>query len=336
MRKRRFTRFAAALLAALALLYCAPAPAEESPLRGFSRDAGYVYAALGAWPQDADGGVRPILWRVLAVEDGRAFLLSEYILFARSLHTSLKEYREVLKGDFAGTELCAYLNGEFAERAFSEAELAALVPFEDFGRVFILSRDEMKNKDYGLGVTNQGTSNLKKIISDPGIRAWGTEWAVRNNGFPPEEYPDPKARVIGRAGAHISQAEMRLFVYSDRDGACSPYWTRTQSTKDARHANCVKGNGSIGHIEVGRDNEGVRPAVYLDLDAAAVRSGSGTMEDPYVLAAAGEETRDAAAGETGENVTEETGDSFDETTGEAAGETTGETAEETTGEGADE
>ena len=113
MRKRRFTRFAAALLAALALLYCAPAPAEESPLRGFSRDAGYVYAVLGAWPQDADGGVRPILWRVLAVEDGRAFLLSEYILESRAVHADKNAYR-----GWESSDLFRWLNGEFLQTAF--------------------------------------------------------------------------------------------------------------------------------------------------------------------------------------------------------------------------
>ncbi len=284
---RNMSRFrrAAALLSALLTLLCASAPAEGSPIRGYDPDAGYVYVTFGSYPQTADGGVRPILWRVLSAEDGRAFLLSEYILFARSLHTSLKEYRDVLRGDFAGTELCAYLNGGFAEQAFTEAELSALQPFGNFGRVFILSRDEMKNRAYGLGVTNQGTTSMKKITEDPGVRAWGTEWAVKNNGFPPDEYPDPKARVVGRAGAKISQGEMRLFVYAARDGSTSPYWSRTQSTKDARHANCVKGNGSIGHIEVGRDNEGVRPAAYLALDAVTVLGGSGTMEDPLALSA---------------------------------------------------
>ena len=275
--------FRAAVLAALALSLALGAGSGEAALRGYSKADGYVYVQLGQYPQTADGGVLPILWRVLSVEDGRAFLLSEYILFARTMHTSLKEYRDVIRGDFAQTELCQYLNTEFTEQAFSEAETDMLVPCENFGKVFLLSRDEMKMKQYGLGVTNPGTTSLKKITSDPGVRAWGTEWAIRNNGFPQDEFPDPQARVIGRAGSHISQGEMRLFVYSARDGSCSPYWSRSQSTSDKRHAVCTKGGGSLGHIEVGRDNEGVRPAVYLAMDAFSLAGGTGTMEDPFVI-----------------------------------------------------
>jgi hypothetical protein len=37
---------------------------------------------------------------------------------------------------------------------------------------------------------------------------------------------------------------------------------------------------------VGRDNEGVRPAVYLAAGSYVIVSGSGTMEDPYEIAPA--------------------------------------------------
>ena len=270
-----------------ALLVCCllvSAAGAEGALRGYEKESGYVYVQLGEYPQTADGGVEPILWRVLAADDEKAYLLSEYILFARTMHTNLKEYRDVLKGDFAQTELCHYLNTDFAEQAFTAEETELLLPCENFGKVFLISRDDMKNKDYGLGVTNAGTTSAKKIEENPGVRAWGTEWAIRNNGFPEEEYPDPRARVIGRAGSHISQEEMRLYVFQPRYGSCSPWWARTQSTSDTRHAACTKDGGQIGHIEVGRDNEGVRPAVYLAQDAYDIVSGSGTKTDPWVIA----------------------------------------------------
>ena len=70
-----------------------PAGAEEAEtiLRGYSKAEGYVYLSLGEYPQTAEGGVEPILWRVLTADGEKAYLLSEYILFARSMHTSLKE-----------------------------------------------------------------------------------------------------------------------------------------------------------------------------------------------------------------------------------------------------
>lgn len=267
----------------LSLCIVGVALTEDPLLRGYEKGEGYVYLQLGHYPQTVDGDVLPILWRVLDTDSEKAFLLSEYILFARSLHTSLTEYQEVLRGDFAGTELCHYLNTDFAADAFTDDEMAMLLPCENFGKVFLLSREDMMNKEYGLGITNVGTTSLKKIKENPGVRAWGTEWAIMNNGFPQEEYPNPKARITGRAGANISVGEIRLYVYPSKYAKCSPWWGRTQSITSGRQAICTKGDGEVGRIEAGRDNEGVRPALYLDKNAFKIKSGVGTKEDPYVL-----------------------------------------------------
>ena len=270
------------LILAAVLILSAPALAEGG-LRGYTKEEGYVYLHLGQYPQTADGGIEPILWRVLTVDEEKAYLLSEYILFARTMHTSDREYRDVIKGDFAQTELCQYLNTTFAQDAFTEEEMSMLLPCENFGKVFLITREDMGNKEIGLGSTVKGSTNPTKIMENPGLRAWGTEWAIKNNGFPEDEYPDPKERVIGRAGGHISREEMRLYVFQKKYGACSPYWARTQSKNDKRHAICTKDGGQIGHIQAGRDNEGVRPALYLAMDSYKIVSGTGTMEDPFEI-----------------------------------------------------
>ncbi len=273
----------AVALALLAVL-CAGAASAEGALRGYSKDEGYVYVHLGRYPQTEVGDIRPILWRVLSVDGEKAFLLSEYVLFARAMHTSLKDYRDVLKGDFAQTELCHYLNTTFSGDAFTEEETEMLLPCENFGKIFLLSRDEMNSKELGLGVTLKGSNNVKKILADPGVRAWGTEWAIQNNGYSKEEYPDPKAKIRNASDmANITVAEKRLYAYPANRAGVSPYWSRSQSDSDGRHACCTKANGAIGHIEVGRDNEGVRPAVCLAEGSYRIESGSGTMEDPYVI-----------------------------------------------------
>ena len=273
----------AAALVLLATL-CAGAASAEGALRGYSKEEGYVYVQLGRYPQTEAGDLRPILWRVLSVDGEKAFLLSEYVLFARAMHTSLKDYRDVLKGDFAQTELCHYLNTTFSGDAFTEEETEMLLPCENFGKIFLLSRDEMNSKELGLGVTLKGSNNVKKILADPGVRAWGTEWAIQNNGYPKEEYPDPKAKIRNASDmANITVAEKRLYAYPANRAGVSPYWSRSQSDSDGRHACCTKANGAIGHIEVGRDNEGVRPAVWLAEGSYRIESGSGTMEDPYVI-----------------------------------------------------
>ena len=160
MRMRR--RIPALLLAVLMLMSAA---AGESALRGYNKEDGYVYLHLGQYPQTEDGGIEPILWRVLTVDDEKAYLLSEYILFARAMHTSRKEY-EKFGGDFAQTELCHYLNTTFAEQAFTEEDLSMLLECEDYGKVFLVTRDEMKGQNpecYRYGKHHRGRKTAVRI-----------------------------------------------------------------------------------------------------------------------------------------------------------------------------
>ena len=78
-------------------------------------------------------------------------------------------------------------------------------------------------------------------------------------------------------------------MFQSKYGSCSPYWGRSPSTTDKKQAVCTKDGGQVGRIEVGRDNEGVRPALYLAEGSYRIISGSGTLEDPYEIAPAGTE-----------------------------------------------
>ncbi len=92
------------------------------------------------------------------------------------------------------------------------------------------------------------TSNLER-------KAFGTPYAIKNG----------------------------LFKYSNRYGGHSPYWTRSQSTTKAYGARCTKQDGNLGYIRVVVMNEGIRPAITIQLDKIEIFSGNGTVQDPYVL-----------------------------------------------------
>ncbi len=235
------------LLALLLLLTCTAALAEGE-LRGYSKKDGYVYLTLGTYPQTETGGVQPILWRVLQVENGRAYLVSEYVLDARRIHGDYKEYadKKRINGNLTKTELGAYLNGDFMLN-FADGELALIAEHDTWGCFTLLSSDDLKSAALGFG-ENQAR------------KAWGTEWA----------------KVDAARGDD-------LFVYGHKYGSHSPYWLRDQSTSDARHARCTKQKGEVGHINVITVDLGMRPACWLDMDKVVIASGSGTMEDPFVL-----------------------------------------------------
>ena len=277
------------LLLILCVMMALPASVSaETELRGYSPEQGYIYVTLGQYPQTADGQVQPVLWRVLAADEEKCILLSEYILFARCMNASLTAYRDEFKGDFSRTDLCSYLNTVFLGDTFTEDEAAMLLPMEGVGKIFLPSVDELKNKSYGLGETLVGSENVKKILANPGLRAWGTEWAIRNNGYDPAEYTDPKMKYEGSSRKKMPLKELRLFEYSKGKGSHSPYWTRDASASDGRQARCTKATGGIGRLEVGRDNLGARPMIYLEQGSYTIASGTGSMDDPCIIVRKGE------------------------------------------------
>lgn len=192
----------------------------------------------------------PILWRVLSADDEKIYLMSEYVLFASPLHTSMAEYRDIFKGDFARTAMCLKLNGEFADTAFTEAEKEALIPFDSYGSVSLPSADDMKNGEMGFSKKKAATR-----------KAMATEYAIRSTG---------------------------AFVYQTSKGCHSPYWMREQATSDGRHGRSTKQDGNVGHLHCDAVDVGARPVVNLAAGGFRIDGGSGTKDDPYMLSTLGE------------------------------------------------
>lgn len=141
-----FRRFALSLAAVCLFSSISPAGAQDgAALRGFVRGEGYQYVTFGAFPQTVEGSVEPLLWRVLSVQDGQAYLLSEHVLEAHQMHHAWECY-----GDWLETDLYAYLNGAFLAEAFTQEERAALVESIAPGTVFLPSYEDVKNPEFGF------------------------------------------------------------------------------------------------------------------------------------------------------------------------------------------
>lgn len=224
-------------------------PASAETLRGYDKTAGYHYVRLGRYPQREDGGVEPIVWRVLQAEEGQALLLSEAVLFHHRVHEDYVEYQN-FQGQFNRTEIFGILNGSFLEAAFTPREQALLVTDEELGTVFLASAEDLKNKAYGF------PSNASR-------QGFGTPYALANGLFRYGHGP------VGRLS--------------------SPYWTRSRSATQKSGVRCTKVDGSIGYIRCVVMNEGIRPAIRLRLDQGALPGMAGTGEagSPFTLAEAG-------------------------------------------------
>ena len=246
------------LLIALLLVLCTafPAQAEDAAgIKGYSRTAGYTYVTFGSYPTDADGTVRPIVWRVLKNEKGEAYLLSEYILFGAPVHGDYEHY-----SGWETSDLYKYLNSTFLNDAFTAGEQEALLRrTEDNALVTLITSDEMKDASIGF------SSNAKRLCES-------TAWA--------KILPDPP---IFELPATNNKGKWKpLYIYS-KGKIYSPWWSRTRSTDYPHEQRRVMDEGKIGRISTGNSDLGVRPAVYVDLSLLHIQSGSGTLSSPYAL-----------------------------------------------------
>lgn len=159
------------------LCFCLPgALAKDLTLRGYLAGQGWQYVTLGNFPQTLEGGVEPIVWRVLSVTQHSAYLVSEYVLCHRRLEPDDALY--VLNGGaFEKTEMYAYLNGAFLQ-SFQEDELA-LLQVTDGARVTLLTADDLRNRAYGFG-------------TDVSRGAYGTPYALNHGLY---QYPMEKGNT---------------------------------------------------------------------------------------------------------------------------------------------
>ncbi len=139
-------------------LFPFPAPAENA-LRGYSEKEGPAWAVFGTYPADESGEDAPVLWRVVSMDQEHALLLSEAILDVQPAHQG-----DSYQG-FETSTLSGWLKGEFALRAFSEAERAAIVQVGDQADVSLPSAAMLKDGSLGF-------------LRDADRQAAGTAYAV--------------------------------------------------------------------------------------------------------------------------------------------------------------
>ena len=113
---------------------------------------------FGHYPQTAAGDVQDIEWRVLSVEDDKVLAISRYGLDARRFDDN--------SNDWESSEICGWLNGEFYNSSFNNAEKGKIAS-SDPGKVFLLSGDD--SDEY--------------FDSDEDRRCAPTEYARANGAF---------------------------------------------------------------------------------------------------------------------------------------------------------
>lgn len=158
-------RLVCALIVSALILSIVPGVAQEASLNGYNKkNKTYDYVIFGNFPTQADGTESGIVWRVLNATDDSAYLLSDLILEARRIDPQPYPYCGWQK-----SEMYTYLNGEFKQKAFSEAEQMALILNEDEGTVTLPTIEDVRNADYGLGTNDSRQAQSTEYAKANGL-----------------------------------------------------------------------------------------------------------------------------------------------------------------------
>ena len=225
----------------------------EIPVSGSPVNVGDIIT-MGHYEQDGDltNGTEAIEWQVLAVEDGRALVISRYGLDA-------KPYNE--KSESVTWETCTlrtWLNGEFYNSAFSS---------EEKGWILQVTLKNPNNAEYGTKGGNDTTDRIfllsieeaeQYFVDDESRKCWPTAYA----------------KNIGAFASDLS---------SDTLGA---WWWLRSPARNNRFTVLVGTNGSVygNGRSVDNSNIAARPAFWLDLNAGA------DVNVPFSLGPASEAT----------------------------------------------
>ena len=195
---------------------------------------------FGAYEQDNNtaNGQEPIEWRVLAKENGKLLVISEYGLDAVEYNT---------KGEnitWAQCTLHSWLNGTFLKKAFSAEEQAMIATTN-------VTAD--KNPEYN---TNPGNATNDKVflLSIPEAEKYFTSDRERQAA--------PTAYAIAR-GAWTSSD------YKTASGAAACWWWLRSPGRNQLHAAPVDMYGSLYYLGdyVLNDYGCVRPALWINLES---------------------------------------------------------------------
>ena len=254
----------------------------DSELRGYDKaKGGYQYLLLGEYPYEEDGTVRPLLWRILGIENNQALLLTDMVIDQSQItfvtdENDIKNYNYATFEHFTECDMSKWMNDTMLSTMFKGSPLVNALIDTELNKLFCLNKDQMAMPRYGF---------------DKSI--WQHNMKSRR------AYATPYAKAKG------------LLV--DRSAQTSPWWSCTLQHKGGRRVWI----GSVdGHISVGalsRTNVGVRPAALLDLALVGIEAGAGTKDEPFILQYLGQDTasveiRSEDAAEQGDPITVADGD----------------------------
>ena len=110
--------------------------------------------------------VEPIRWRILSITDDKALLLCDSII-------ENKAYDAEKNNSYENSDIRAWLNGDFYETAFDEAQRNIVVAEGTEDKVYLLSSGDLMNADFGFNASLSEYDEVRKLRTTDYVRANG-------------------------------------------------------------------------------------------------------------------------------------------------------------------
>ena len=205
----------------------------------YKREGNKIF--FGNYPNEDKGIVFPIEWDILEENNGKALIISHYILDSKRFDS--------ISSNYENSEIRKWLNNEFINNAFNKNEQAlinninidnSLLSTGDKTNTFICNNTI--DKIFILSVRE-----VKKYFEKEASTAYGTQYA-KSQGL--NVLTEDKIKA--------------LIIYDDKYVECGRWWLRTPSYRDYDRVRFIDYEGSICSDLFG-NTYGIRPSLWINL-----------------------------------------------------------------------
>lgn len=266
----------------------AEAPATDNPHNSPYKIWDIV--TYGSYEQDnnEDNGAEPIQWEVVDIQDGKALLLSRYVIDKVSYNEpeGVQGRGETEERPWEFSDVYQWLLSDFARSAFTEEDIAAIVQDEsmidDEMGVFLLSFDEAVryfNMQEGVQTESRGEDKdpkTKRIVYSQDALCMATPYANRRKDsekFEQEDYDllvEQCSVTYDKAviGNEYSSYWLRTSYGDESDEGYHPCAFRIDETGVMKPTNTIR--------ETKTREDGIRPAVWVNASSSALIPSDGS------------------------------------------------------------
>ncbi|MBQ6562396.1 MAG: hypothetical protein IJL88_00690, partial [Clostridia bacterium] len=165
-----------ALFFSMLIVSTAFATADDGTIRSWNKEEQWQYIQFGQYMYEKNGAMAPVEWRVLYVEDGKALIITEYVIDLCQPHHMESEadynyYKEVKhKGRlkpimklYEDTGIPAWFDEVMWPVLIGDDPIGNAFVDDGLGRLFCMTKEEWSRQEYGFPKKSDSAPNPARL-----------------------------------------------------------------------------------------------------------------------------------------------------------------------------